>query len=754
LRIMTLFERDNEIEILRHDLENPAGAQLLIITGAAGSGRTSLWQTALQEGEYVLFGFGLREIRELVPADREKGFRRLEEKTRELEQKVELAQVALSLPDLSASEPFEPRLRAVQAIPPEALHHLIRLLWTRYQMEKLSPDAAMFVKTGLEHILQLNAVNLGQVRQFVEQYLRPSISEEDWQQYLRPAETLAQAIGRMYRDHLSPVIVENYREFPGSEMLAEVIKACEKTTWIFVADKVPAFAAKLEGFYRVIDLLPLSQNGIATYYEKDSGNPLTPGEADWLQRVTGGLPLAVRMVSDLYSRGIGAAELESAAARTPDDPIKGLFLYFVEESGLLETAQRSALYGLALVRNQKPDFTREFMEVVAGTEFPFSPQTISELVREYPWLWATVNEEDSEWPSLHPVFNERLRQWLQIERNRFNRQVQEGLVEQARNLTALRLAEREKALVETEPDQGSLPGRVNDPQWAELVLDMAYYRWWLDEAVGWLFALPRMVFALAYSPALARRLYEVASEMSGTFYTEGREIMPCFKTLLSENYTITTPKSIFEEKLKAIETLESFSTAERGRWYKQENLGLRQGGKGSGEAELRGILRWFEGSIQEQAAQYDRAAQLYEAVLATNVEMPELKRVAARAGLYLAVRYRLKNARESALSALLRTIELNPELTVAYRLLLWQGIQLNRPDAILTALQKLKDEPAQDLYSAFALWLQERQPEALSSARAYAARHNDGAERFNKLVEYAGVGDDKTGLDEILAVLG
>ncbi len=762
---LLLVERTSEINLLNQAItelhQGNGEPKAIFITGQPGSGRSSLVQSALA-GSPDITKIVLnrpQSLRDFIPAGSPalEKFDGVTSLFKQVATKVEQCQIALSLPDLTAADPFEPRLRAVQAIPPEALHYVIRRLYTLYDITKLSDQAAMFIKTGLEHILQLNATNLGQLRIFVEQILQPGLSAEEWAVYLRPEETQAQIIAASLEAQGPLVLlIDEYAPLKDERLLPEVIEKSGQTLWLLVSETSPAWAEKLTCPTELLELAPFSIDGIASYFSQTYNRDLNKLELDWLTNFSEGQPLLVALVSDLFNRNISAATLESAALRTPKNPLNGLFLYFIEESGLLTEQERSLLYTLALLRHYQPEFIFDFATKVREAGFPFSPEIAQELFSIYPWL-QEAGETAKEWPALQPALKEVLRGWLLIEKNRFSRVIQEGIIEPARNATTARLVQRENELINTPPDFGSLQTRTNDPSWQELVLDMSYYRWWLDEAVGWLFALPRTVMALPYNQDFARQILALAETMSRTFYVEGEEILPYLRILLTEPYNLTAPKNIFDEKLKALEKLEAFSSSDRGRWFKQENLGLRQGGKGSGEAELRGILRWLQAQIYEQSAQYDRAASLYESVLATNVKMPELELVAARAGLCLALRYRLKGAQESALSALNRTVALNPYQTQVYQLLLWQGLRMNRPDVILKAVQGLAAIPdvalKLDLFSAFALLQQGRLPEAQSSARAYAGRNTDGRDFFQKLVQLSGIDAEISGLENVLAEL-
>jgi|GEM_PF-1785815 len=758
-----LVERTSELASLNQAItelqQENNGPKVVYITGQVGSGRSSLVQAAMAANPAIarIVLNKPQKLRDFIPVNSPEleKYDGVSNLFKQVATKVEQCQIALSLPDLTTADPFEPRLRAVQAIPPEALHYVIRRLYSLYDISKLSDQAVMFIKTGLEHTLQLNATNLGQLRIFVEQIVQPSLTTEEWAVYLRPEETQAQIVATSLATQ-GPLlmVIDEYAPLNDEKLLPEVIEKSGQTLWLLVSENKPGWAEKLTCPTEQLELAPLSNEAIADYFTQQQERDLSASELEWLANFTEGQPLLVALVSDLFGRGISAATLESATLRTPKNKLNGLVLYFIEESGLLTEQQRAMLYTLALLRHNRPEFMFDFATKVREADFPFSSEMAQELFSTYPWL-QEADETAQEWPTLQPALKEVLRGWLLIEKNRFSRVIQEGIIEPARNATTARLVQRENELINLPPDFGSLRARVNDPIWQEAVLDMSYYRWWLDEAVGWLFALPRTVMALPYNQDFARQILALAETMSRTFYVEGEEILPYLRILLTEPYNLTAPKNIFEEKLKALEKLEEFSSSDRGRWFKQENLGLRQGGKGSGEAELRGILRWLQAQIYEQSAQYDRAASLYESVLATNVKMPELQLVAARAGLCLALRYRLKGAQESALSALNRAVELNPNLTQVYQLLLWQGLRMNRPDVILKAVQGLATAPDSnlklDLFSAFALLAQGRLPEAQSSARAYAGRNSDGRDFFQKLVQLSGIDPATPGLEDVLA---
>ena len=409
------------------------------------------------------------------------------------------------------------------------------------------------------------------------------------------------------------------------------------------------------------------------------------------------------------------------------------------------------------MRPSNDNFLPAFEKATLAAGYSYDPALTEQLFETYAWLADQV-ESGEEWENrhFHPALKEILRRYLMLERRRFSKPIQEGILQPARNAAMAGLVACEQRLLAEPEKQGSVRARATDLAWGEAVADAAYYRLWLDEAVGWLFLLPRWVMALAYNRTLAEHLLVVAESMEATFYNEGVDLLLVIRTLLKDSYSSGHKGQ--EEKLAALHKLETIGTTGQSRWFKSENLGQRPSGKGSAEAELRGILKWLHAQIYEEAGQYEKAAPLYEEVLATNVQMPELKQAAAHAALYLAMRYRLRNEMESAYSSLYRAAELNDQQEDGLCALFWQALRVKRYDTALKAADALSDlgleDNQADLFMIFALYALDRKAEALTEARSLAAQpaqQTAGTRTvFYALVHFAGLPEETPDLAAIL----
>ncbi len=699
-------------------------------------------------------GAGPEALRAFLPEAIFEDYEAAREHLASLERQLEVRQLSLGLPR-SGDPDGTARLRAVQAVPGQALHYLIRRIYTVYTPAQLSEQAAAFLKTGLEHIVALTATNLTQIRQFVDEW-QAELDPAEWELYLRPDESLARRLGQSLANRAGSgrllVTVDDFAlpEGTNDRWLRALIEASGRTLWLFAAERSPGWN---ESILTTLQLALLSAPALTALAQARLARPLEPSEALWFQTITGGEPLAAELVAALLAGGALPAALDAAAARTPEQPTEGLFLHFVEESGLLDQAQRMSLYRMAILYKPTPQFLILFQEAVATAGYDYDPTLAERLLQIYPWLADGGRE------ALQPFLKETLRRFLLVERYRFSAPVQEGIVEPARNAAIALLKEREAALVDDQQRRGSLASRARDRQWGELVAQVAYYRFWLDEAVGWFFLLPRLLVALAYSENLARQLLALAEGMNSTFYVEGQEILPFIRTLLAPSYT--GGRARLDDKLQALDGLEELGTSARGRWYRAENLGQRPESGGSPEAELRGLLKWFQARIYEEAGQYERTAPLYESVLATNVSMPDLERAAAQSALYLAARFRLKGSAESAFSALSRAVELDPSQPHAQRALFFQAVRTGYFPVALKAADALTEMPGGAaegaLYTVFALYALERLPDAQTELRAYLSRPAPelaGSQgRFLALLELAGLPASAPGLDELLSQL-
>ncbi len=784
----SLIERERERIFLQGALDalrsgNPNAPQAIFITGAEGTGRSSLLAFLARQARHSIqlrslafrwppsggrsgvsvlnYLLGKDEFSPLYPYL--ENFREYLERAKALETRIEQIQLSLGLPDLKkmawGETPDPARFRTVQALPPAALHFILRRLYTLYTPNQLSEQAAAFFKTGLEHIIQLNATNLGQLRAFVDEELRPRFNDQEWDFYLKPEETLARTLAEainayVLRDRPLLLCFDDYHPGENDRLLKLVIEETKNVLWVFTANQRPNWAERIERTAE-LPLENLTESGVKAYFEAKYGRSLNADETSWLQRLTEGLPLAVAIAADLYANGATPTDLDAAIERAQGDKSGGLFLYFVEESGRLSEEARQRLYALAIMRHPSQEFLAKYEEAVKAAGYPYDPTLTEQLLKDYSWLAEqTESVDEAELPNLQPVLGERLRRYLMLERRRFSQPIQEGIVEPARNVAVANLNAIEEELVAEPEELGSLKARANHPEWGEAVADMVYYRLWLDEAVGWVLFLPRWVMALAYNRSLAYRLLTVVESMEQTFYTEGADLLPLVRLLMRDSYTLG--RKGLDDKLAALQKIEKIGTDGRNRWFKSENLGKLPASKGSAEAELRGIVQWLQAQVYEEAGQYEKAAPLYEGVLATNVEMPELKLAASHSALYLALRYRLKNAAESAYSALYRAAELDDQQQEGIRALFWQSISLERYDTALKAadtLLDLKDEQA-ELFMIFALYALDRKPEALTEARALAARLRSSPtsvrEELRALLRFANLPDDGPELLPIL----
>lgn len=764
-----ILEREHERVFLQGALAATAAStadrpRAVFVTGPAGSGRSTLLNLtadlAKKRGDFEHLsidwptgGVGPETLRSTLPAAAFAFYDARWAQLATLEREVEGAQLMLGLPqpdDLDGTA----RYRAVQAMPPQALHFLIRRIYTTYPASQLSEQAAMFIKTGLEHLVTLNATNLGQLRGFVEE-LQAQLSTDEWSLYLRPEDTLALALGEgvaaVAGERALLLTIDNYQSVEGisDRWLWQVMEKSGPTLWVLAGLSRPVWAENLTE----LRLAPLSSRAINNYFQARHNRVLDEAQSRWLANLTGGDLLAVGIAATLLATGASPADLDAATLRTPSDRLEGLFLHFVEESGLLSEDERLALYRLAALRQAAPAFLAEYAQVVEAAGYAYDSALPARLLATYPWLCDGKREQ------LHPALKNRLRNYLLVERRRFSQSVQEGIIEPARTVAVNRLKQRETQLVADESHGGSLPARARDFEWGERVADVAYYRFWLDEAVGWFFLMPRWVMMLAYNEELARRVVVVAEELTPTFYVEGKEFLPLLRILLAPTYS--GGRSLLDQKLKAIDRMEELSTTARGRYFRAENLGLRPESGGSPEAEVRGLLKWFQARVLEEGGQFERTAPLYESILATNVAMPDLEKAASRAALYLASRYRLKGSAESTYSSLSRAVELDPQQPEVQRALFYQAVRTGYFATALKAADALSQmkgyEGLGEVYTIFALCALERLPEAQTELRTFLARSPQQTAQsrviFQMLAELAQLGEDAPGLVEIVSQL-
>ena len=610
--------------------------------------------------------------------------------------------------------------RAVRAMPPEALVRLCRFWLGLPQRVQDAPDAAAFLKTGLESIITLNAANVAGLRRFINDRLRLALGD-DLPLFADPDTTLAAkfaaGLSAFATPHLSPLLLlDDYEAIaatPAHRILATALAGAR----VVVAGETRADVDNWAVWYVNAGY---SRTDLTTNYlvaRLGGHGTLTESLVAWLEST----------LTDAEAR----RHLFSLAIARRPDPI------FLERLARRDWVPR-------------PNLNRFAPAPAAVPVISAAPDPYGDLRRSYPFLFepATDLNDPAAALELHPAVRDTLREYLRVERRRFSHMVQEEVVEPARDIAQQMLDAREVAA-----DAVALAERTRDPQWQAYTLDVAWYRLWLDEAVAWVYIMPRYLLALAYSADLARSLAAIADAMEATYYNEGVELLPIVRVLatVAGDGDETGAAGDLDVRLRGLDSLEGLGQAQRGRWYKQENLGRRTGTAGSEEAEVRGIVFWQMGRAHAAAGRFDRAVQLYEQTLGMNVVMPELRREAARAHLRLAERLLLTGGSggsghtgfdpTDALAGARRAADLYPDFVPALSAVTVLSVQLGQWDQALAAAGDAAKagDPYAPIYAVAALLGAQRTDEARARAETFANTAHDFHPKSDALAIFDGL---------------
>ncbi|HEY4035146.1 MAG TPA: tetratricopeptide repeat protein [Ktedonobacteraceae bacterium] len=215
-------------------------------------------------------------------------------------------------------------------------------------------------------------------------------------------------------------------------------------------------------------------------------------DAEHIQLVTQGVPLAVRVVADLYATKPDLRAITEGIHKMKLlDKMMQLYLLHAPN----DPDERGKLYGLALLRRVDDP------KAVIGA-LGLSSEEKSSYGNQLVWLqrrYSFVATQQGQ-PILHREVRSFLRQWLLAHRNEPE---VTAVIQRIQETHLARLAELEKRRLYRD-----LPDRLGDDDWTEVYLDLIEVQFWFDIYEGIRYSL---TFLLASAIYRCRAGYEVVN---------------------------------------------------------------------------------------------------------------------------------------------------------------------------------------------------------------------------------------------------
>ena len=327
------------------------------------------------------------------------------------------------------------------------------------------------------------------------------------------------------RDNLWAGLSQRLRSLETEYGYKDIVSLNRSMAVDFSADGVGDFTlSDIQEYFRKLSQL-LRQPNLPVVTEKDAAH---------IQRVTQGVPLAVKIAASLY---LEKPDLESL---TEGVDSKREIVDQMVRRYLLHTrtnqAERAHLFGLALLRQAE-------QPTAIAAALGVSPQTsyeaeLSRLHRRYGFIF-TKHEQ----PLLHQEVRYFLRIWL------LEHRTEPGIVAINQRLKDVHLTNLKE--LEEHRRYTTLRERLEDEQWVGIYLDLTEQQLWLDTAQGVEYALPFMLAAGVYRRDANREVTKI-----GKFF-EPTIIQPYHRywEWAAQSLIYSTSHKPFPEELTGLEEL-------------------------------------------------------------------------------------------------------------------------------------------------------------------------------------------------------
>jgi tetratricopeptide (TPR) repeat protein len=221
-----------------------------------------------------------------------------------------------------------------------------------------------------------------------------------------------------------------------------------------------------------------------------------PGEADLahLMRATRGIPLAIRLVADLWRGGVPLAAIagDEVPGRSISEVLAEQFLVHLRATG--SDADLSHIFALALLRDaDDADLLAALWDCDDVTGH------FGALARRYDFVLARGHR-------LHDTIQDFLVRYLLDPFHR--RQVRD-----ANRRAVLVLERRLRARHEYLP---TLARRLGDEAWVSAALALVWHRYWVDADEGWQTLRSVLPAAIVYAPSTGQAFLNVAAQFAGS----------------------------------------------------------------------------------------------------------------------------------------------------------------------------------------------------------------------------------------------
>ncbi len=621
------------LDEVRYEHDDEAWPYVILIYGDGGMGKTTLSKRLRDiamieqpyEGEFQSLWIDWEEERRrwvelqvgrefIAPetvydiihsvAVRNHGGRHFKDYQKALKQRKEAEQVVAQAFGGELGETLAP-LRGLSAT---AIARLVRM-----HAPVIGNTGEQWVQAAADVGLKVTVEQAAQLYGATRQYLKARMSPELYDIYLNPRERLAQALARglrsLARSKRLIFVQDTYEivdvvDFP---FMRDVIKAGgPRILWVlsgrnnlarsrsYGQDHFIGYEAEFQPRLLAFDLPELALADVQTYFaDYAPERPLSAEDARLISRATRGIPLAIKVAAEMWSKGASVVEIVGEEGEKPAREIVGQMTGRYLLHTVRNQRDRLALYALALARGDRD----LLLAMLRPEEDVFD---LNAELKRLERLYASVHLDEARLHDEPAVF---ISDFLRQPNHRLDPAVQRL---HRRAVDALR-----HRISDLEEELPAIEERCEDEDWVGDQLRLVDHAFALDEREGWRALIPRFVEGLAYSSALCRGLLQVAASWREQMSRRGRKRLKA----LQEKVPVSTNSENKRDPLAVLEAiLAEAMDKSKGTEAMLDALNqVKSWLAGGGEEERLAILAWQWGELMRQNKQYAAALDAYQA---------------------------------------------------------------------------------------------------------------------------------------------
>ncbi len=367
---------------------------------------------------------------------------------------------------------------------------------------------------------------------------------------------------------------------------------------------------------------------------------ITEEQAADIEKVTRGIPLAVRIAAAIYmeTRDIATITKREQGQRDIVDQMVRRYLLHVRD----DERDRPKLYGLALLRRaNQPHAVAAALQLSPDEAETRFDEELARLQRRYSFIFT-----EAEQPALHDEVRYFLRLWLLEHRAQPTIIAMNKRLKEAHTQALQQLEERRQ--------YSTLKERLQDDEWASIYLDLAEQQYWLDPVEGLRLLLPFMLAASIYRRDANEEAASIGNFFAGLLGSPYRT----WWTWASESLVYTSSQFVFlwSEQLHYLEELQKLM---------QQQRPIFAPPLSAYRDELEAALWWRLGEAYT-GGDDRKALDWYEKALTRLGEEGELKEATARVCWNIAYKLYEEKQYVECISLLNKAVELKPDFAVAY----------------------------------------------------------------------------------------